>query len=199
MNDMNRSDIVELHYITAIENIPSIMKYGILSHKRASRIGHISVAMEVIQERRHDKRIPGARHLHEYANFYFDAHNPMLSKCRDRNDKICVLRINKEILDIPGVIIADHNASSDYARFYPVEEGIQALDGDLVFARYWNHQEDPIETWRHKSIKCAEVLVPDKADPQYIIGVYVANETALQAVQTLNVSLPVIKKNGMFF
>ncbi len=188
---MNRADIIEFHYITPIENIPSIMEYGILSNKRASRIGHISVAMEVIQERRHDKRIPSARHLHEYVNLYFDAHNPMLSKCRNQNEKICVLRINPVVLDIPGVIIADRNASSGYARFYSVAEGIQALDNDLVFARYWPTSRRYIEAWIHKSIKCAEVLVPDMVEPSYIIGIYVANVTALQALQSLNARLPV--------
>ncbi len=196
---MNRSDIVELYNIAPIDNIPSIVEHGILSYMLASKIGHISIAMDVIQDRRHNKRIPGAGCLHEYANLYFDAHNPMLSKRRDQNDVICVLRINKEIFNIPGAIVADRNASSGYARFYPVEKGIQALDGDLVFARYWVHQDDEIETWRHRSIKCAEVLVPERVDPKYIIGVYVANDTALKAVQALNLGLPLVKKNGMFF
>jgi hypothetical protein len=57
---MNRSDITELHYISPIENIPSILKHGILSHNRAKKINHYSVAMLEIQERRKDKQIPGA-------------------------------------------------------------------------------------------------------------------------------------------
>ncbi|MBI4650888.1 DUF4433 domain-containing protein [Candidatus Desantisbacteria bacterium] len=31
---MNRNDIPELHFITYIENIPSILRYGILSHNK---------------------------------------------------------------------------------------------------------------------------------------------------------------------
>src|SRR5438046_4685693 len=46
-----------------------------------------SVAMPEIQERRENKRVPGGRMLHEYANMYFDAHNPMLSKCRHRRSE----------------------------------------------------------------------------------------------------------------
>jgi hypothetical protein len=56
---MNRSDLQELHYITIISNIPSIMTKGILSHKRSKRINHNSVAMEEIQERRKKKIVPG--------------------------------------------------------------------------------------------------------------------------------------------
>jgi len=57
--------------------------------------------------------------LHDYANVYFDAHNPMLSKCRNRNDEICVLRLNPNVLDFPGVIVTDRNAATDLVRFRP--------------------------------------------------------------------------------
>jgi hypothetical protein len=92
---MNRDDITELHFIAPITNVPSIMQHGILSHKLSGQIHHHSVAMPEIQERRKNKQIPGARTLHDYANLYFDAHNPMLSKLRARNDDICILRIDK--------------------------------------------------------------------------------------------------------
>jgi len=81
---MNRAGVQELHYITAIANVPSILQHGILSHTLAAQLVHDSVAMPEIQERRKNRQIPGARTLHEYANLYFDAHNAMLSKCRKR-------------------------------------------------------------------------------------------------------------------
>src|SRR5437660_12681898 len=108
---MNRGEVIELHYITAIANVPSILRHGILSHNLAEQRAHDSVAMPEIQERRSNKQIPGARPLHDYANLYFDAHNPMLSKCRARNAEICVLRINATVLDQAGVIVADRNAA----------------------------------------------------------------------------------------
>jgi len=96
---MNRTDVTELHYITAIANLPSIVRHGILSHTLADKLAHDSVAMPEIQERRRNKQIPNAGLLHEYANLYFDAHNPMLSKCRGRNNEICVLHIDPAVLD----------------------------------------------------------------------------------------------------
>ncbi len=110
---MNRADVTELHYITTIASVPSMLRHGILSHSLADQLAPDSVAMPEIQERRRNKQIPGARLLHEYANLYFDAHNPMLSKCRARNDEICVLQIDPGVLDIPGVIIANRNAASN--------------------------------------------------------------------------------------
>ncbi len=79
---MNRDEITKLYFIAPIANVPSILQHGILSNKLSGQIDHHSVAMPEIQERRKNKQIPGARPLHDYANLYFDAHNPMLSKRR---------------------------------------------------------------------------------------------------------------------
>ena len=196
---MNRSDIKELHYIAPIENVPSIMEHGILSNRLASRLSHRSVAMEEIQERRRDKRIPNARLLHEYVNLYFDAHNPMLSKCRAHNDIICVLRVDHTAVDMQGVIVTDKNAAKDYVRFYPVIEGLQALDKDLVFAQFWLNRDDPFDEQYRRGVKCAEILVPDSVSPDLLIGAYVANQRALRAFEALGTRLPVAIKSAMFF
>jgi hypothetical protein len=104
-----------------------------------------------------------------------------------------------DVLDASGVIIADRNAASDYVRFYAASTGIQALDKDLVFARFWTNADDPYEAMRHKSIKCAEVLVPDSVDPKFIVGAYVANVRALRAFEALGTRLPAVIKGVMFF
>jgi len=196
---MKRDDIIELHYIAPIGNVPSIMELGILSHSRAEKIGHQSIALNEIQERRMNRQIPGARRLHDYANLYFDAHNPMLIRVRDRNDEICVLRISPVVLDLPGVIISDRPAASDKVRFDPVDAGLSALDKNMIFARSWKHGDDLYEEWRHKSKKCAEVLIPDQVQPKYITGAYVANKNALERFQQLNILLTVCIKGDMFF
>lgn len=196
---MNRADVSELHYITPIENVPSILEHGILANRQAARLTHTSVAMEEVQDRRRNKQIPGARPLHEYANLYFDAHNPMLSRRRDQNDVICVLRIDPAGLDLPGVIVADRNAASDYVRFYRAADGIRALDREMVFARFWINAADPFDEMIRKSVKCAEVLAPDQLEPRFVIGAYVANERALWVFQALNTQLPVAVNSGMFF
>jgi hypothetical protein len=196
---MTRGDVTELHYITAIANVPSILRHGILSYNRAQQVAHHSVAMQGVQDRRMGKQIPGARSLHDYANLYFDAHNPMLSVRRARNNDICVLRVSSDVLDLGHVIVTDMNAARDAVRFYDVASGLAALDRDKLFARFWLHQDDPIEADRHKALKCAEVLVPDSVAPQFIRGAYVANGIALNALQALNLGLQMNINAGMFF
>ena len=197
---MDRKDIKEFYFITPIENVPSIMKYGILSHKLSKKLPHDSVAMQEIQDRRRNKKIPGAdKYIHDHANLYFDAHNATLSKLRSRNNEICILQVSPEILNLRGVIISDRNAASDWARFYPVQEGLAAIDKDLVYAVSWKHPNNKYEEMEHKSIKGAETLVPDRVEPKYILGAYVANQVALAAFKKLKIKLTVEIKSDIFF
>jgi hypothetical protein len=93
--------------------------------------------MPEIQGRRARKAIPGGRPIHEYVNLYSHARNPRLFKRRALHQELCVLRLNPDILDLPGVIICDGNATSDYSGFFQSPEGLQYLDKRLVFAQYW--------------------------------------------------------------
>jgi hypothetical protein len=76
--------VTEFQCIMPIGNIPSVMAHGILSHERASKLAHASVAMDAIQEKRDKKHVPGGLKLHQYANLYFHARNPMLFKRKDQ-------------------------------------------------------------------------------------------------------------------
>lgn len=96
-------------------------------------------------------------------------------KRKDFHEELCIVKVRKDVLTLPQVVITDGNASSDYVRFYPAPEGLGVIDRDRVYARYWNH-DDPIEKFRHASIKCSEVLVPDKVPKDFIIGAYVSCE-----------------------
>lgn len=168
---MHRDDLEELHYITPINNIPSILRYGILSNRRADRLEHETVALQEVQERRENKRLPTDRWLHDYVNLYICARNPMMYRRRNLHRDLCVFCISPEVLDIRGAVVTDQNASSNYAAFYPSPEGLRRVNEKLVFSEFWTHP-DQIEEWRHKSIKCAEVLIPDRVDPGYIMGAY---------------------------
>ena len=182
---MKREDLDALHYITPIANVLSILTHGIMSHRRATKLPHQSIAMTEIQDRRQKVVIPNARPLHEYVNLYLCARNPMTYRRKAEHRSICVLRISPDVLDLPGVVIADQNASSDYVRFSPSPAGLAHTDREMVFAERWTHPGDPIEQFRHRSIKCAEVLVPDRVDASYIIGAYVSGPEGQEALSTV--------------
>jgi len=195
---VRREELSELHYITAIANLRSILSRGILSHRRARRIRHVSVAMREIQCKRARKRVPGGGWLHDYVNLYFCARNPMLFKLKDQHEELCVLRLSTDVLDLPDVVITDQNAASDYALFSPAPSGLRIVNRELVFAEYWTHQ-DPVEQYRHRSIKCAEVLVPHCVEPHFILGAYVSCDAARAAVEALGLDLPITIDSHLFF
>jgi ssDNA thymidine ADP-ribosyltransferase, DarT len=174
--------LTELHNIMPIANIPSVMKHGILSNEMVAQLVHRSVAMAEIQDRRDRVQVPGGLKLHQYANLYFHARNPMLFKLKAQAESLCVLRISTAVLELPGVVLTDQNASSDYVRFLSVTQ-ISLIDFALVFAEDWRHPEDQIAYWRHKSAKCAEILVPQKVAPELIKGAYVVSDSVAMALQ----------------
>jgi hypothetical protein len=79
---MTRAELPELHFIAPIDNLASIIAQGILCHERAKNVGHRSVAMEEIQERRRKVIVPGGLRLHQYANLYINARNKMMFKLK---------------------------------------------------------------------------------------------------------------------
>src|SRR5262245_44226385 len=195
---MERNELQELHYITPIDNVPSIFQHGILSNVRAARLTHASVAMAEIQDRRSRVVVPGGRKLHEYVNLYICGRNPMLYKRRDQRDRLCVLAVAHEVLDLPGVVITDGNASGDYVRFAPAPAGLEIVNRALTFAEYWT-DPDPIQYFRKKSAKCAEVLVPDRVDPRYLVTAYAASEDAKQLLRGAISGLAVRVNRHLFF
>lgn len=195
---MKLEQIIELQYITLIETVPSILVHGILCHRLAEKLSHGDLSESGVQERRAKIKIPNAQSLHEYANLYFDAHNPMLSRIRSRNSVICILRIDPSILRESNVIISDCNAARDYTRFYGSPDGLEYLDERFIYAKYWTH-DDPFDTYKHKGIKCAEVLVPEKVEPLFIISAYVYDQEALNKIVEVGFNGPVEIKSSLFF
>ena len=196
---MDRAGLAELHYITPIANLASIMANGLLSHRRAQAYNPVSVALQDVQDRRAGKSVPGGLRLHEYVNFYFCARNPMLYKRLGQRHALCVLKISTDALDIEGAVITDMNAASKYVRFLPSPAGLEFVDEELVFAERWTHPDDPVRYYRHSAVKCAEVLVPHRVGPELIRGACVCSEAPRGRINALGLGFPVSIDHYMFF
>jgi len=190
--------LTEFQNIMPIENIPSVLKYGILSFAMASQVQHSSVALQDVQSVRDGKKVTGGLPLHEYANVYFHARNPMMSKRRGEAHALCVLRVSLRILEIPGAVITDQNAASNYVRFHAPDK-IGLLNLETIFARNWKHPENQIEEWKHSSAKCAEVLVPKRIPLEFVEGAYVCNPVARACLIDAGFQLPITIEADLFF
>ena len=190
--------VTELHCIMPIANLGSVMAHGILSHERAFKLEHHSVALQPVQDKRDKKQVPGGLKLHQYANLYFHARNPMLFKRQAEAPNLCVLRISTQVLELEGTVISDQNAASDYVRFlHPRQWNL--LDFDAIYALDWRHPGDPIAYFRHSSRKCAEVLVPHRVEARFLAGAYVVDDAARSRLEALGLALPVASNPMLFF
>lgn len=166
-----------------IANIESVMTHGILSHERAAKLEHRSVALQPVQDRRDQKQVPGGLKLHQYANLYFHARNPMLYKRLPEIAGLCVLRVSVDVLGLAGTVITDCNAASDYVRYLAPSQW-RFVNFDDVYALDWRHPDSQPRYFQHRSRKCAEVLVPHKVETRYIGGAYVADASIGRALTT---------------
>ncbi len=190
--------VTEFQCIMPMDNVPSVLEHGILSYERAAKLAHHSVAMQPVQDKRDQKHVPGGLRLHQYANLYFHARNPMLFKRLDEVGRLCVLRVSINVLRIDGAVITDQNAASDYVRFlHPSQWRLLAFDD--IYAMDWRHPNDPVAFWRHKARKCAEILVPHRIEPGLLAGAYVVDSAAATRLQGLGFGLPVVVDSVLFF
>ena len=190
--------VIELHCIMPIGNLVSVMKQGILSHEHAAKLKHQSVALQPVQDKRDKKQVPGGLRLHQYANLYFHARNPMMFKRRNQSYDLCVLRVSTMVLTLRGTVISDQNAASDYVRFLHPRQW-QVLDFDAIYAMDWRHPDDPVAYYRHSSQKCAEILVPERIETRYLSGAYVVDEPAKKRLESLGLGLPATLNPVLFF
>ena len=196
---MGRDELVELHYISPIDNLRSIAQHGLLCHKLAIRLNPVSIAEPRVQDRRRRKRVPQGQPLHDYVNLYIYARNPMLFRRQREGWRICVLCISTDVLDLPGVVVTDQNAASGYARFAEAPAGLVYVSKEKTFAESWKHPDDQFAEWRHTSMMCAEVLVPDRVEPGYIKGVYVAGVLHKEEIDKIGLGIGTYVNRHLFF
>jgi len=224
---LHKSDIEELHYIAPRSSLPSIMQHGILSHKRAVALAthHEDVSNSQVQFRRDSVLVPradttkGRLALHRHANLYLNAHNPMLfvlvwEKVAGRyelkpgvntqfaHQELCVLRIHREILERPDVMLSTCNAAVDGVKFFsPAKE-------DPLYsprsAYCLTAERIPGYEKARGQIRQAEALFPYQIDPSYIGGIFVSCNESLEAVRNVLItegfpSLSVVVNSSLFY
>ena len=194
---MDRADITELHYISHVDNVPSIMSQGILSRYWVGQNGveSVSLADADIVARRADRSIPGSYRLDQYANLFFNARNAMLFRltCSTLSRNLAVLRIRSAVLDLPGVVVTEINAAAgSEPLWHGPGEGLTRLDRDVVFAESWQDSDEV------KRRMMAEVLVPGGVPASYLFGAYMVSDWAARQVPWARM-LPVTVNRYLFF
>lgn len=191
--------VTEFHNIMPLENIPSVLERGILSNEEAGKISHCSVALQAVQEKRDARQIPGGLRLHQYANLYFHARNPMMYKRKSEAAKLCVLRVSIDVLGIDGVVLADRNAAGhdNWVRFLHPRQW-EVLDFERIYARDWR-DADQFAYYDRKRKKCAEVLVPRCVPARFLTGAYVVDRGVAARLKAAGFGLSIAINPDLFF
>lgn len=122
----------------------------------------------------------------------------MMYKRHAEAPNLSVLRISTKVLNLDGAVISDQNAASDYVRFLHPRQW-QLLDYDAIYAMDWRHPNDAAAYYRHRSQKCAEILVPHCVEPSFIVGAYACDEASKKRLENLGLQLPVTLSPVLFF
>ena len=201
MAKRKKPEIKGLYYITHIENLPSILNYGILSHRQVEDRGipYKPIYDAAIVGSRKLKETPDGRSLWDFANVYFQPRNPMLYRVVHEKDdeEIAVLGIQPRVLEISGAYITDGNAANNPTNFFRHKDGIKAVSAiwDTINGEWWNS----VDGSKRKIM--AECLVPGHIPADQILSIYVATYKAAERAKALisPQNLPVIPEPKLFF
>lgn len=198
---MKKLDIKSLFYITHINNISSILERGILSHAKIDgrKIPFTPVYDSSIVSNRKEKTTPEGKSLWEYANVYFQPRNPMMYRVIHEQDKqnLAVVGVSPTVLKDAKVLLTDGNAANQPTRFYPVADGLKALQQqwEIIQGDWWNDLDGS------KRKIMAECLIPEQIRPEYVHSIFVADHSTKKRVEAMigQHKIPVIPEPHMFF
>jgi hypothetical protein len=144
-----------LYHMTHVDNLLSILEYGLMAHGNAYQVKDIS-NHQVNRRRSRCEPIYGYP-IHSYVPFYINPKNAMLYALREMQDDIIILVFDKGVIEGRGVLFTDGNASSDETYFSNDLSKLSILlDWRVLRATKWNSFLDG----RRK--RMAEVLVPNR-------------------------------------
>lgn len=198
---MPKLDIRELYYITHIDNLPSILTRGVLSHAKVEAEGvHATPIYDAdIVSRRNHITTPDRRNLWSYANLYFQPRNAMMYRVVHEKEpkNLAVVGVSTSVLNEQGGFITDGNAAHETTQFFYPSKGLEILRQQWSIIRndWWNRDDGS------KRKIMAECLIPGHIKPEYIQSVYVAGNSGRVTAQEKvgNFDVTVSSEPDMFF
>lgn len=187
-----------LYHMTYIDNLTSIINNGLLSHNEAyrQRLIETDISDPNVQDIRARTVDPFyERPLHEYVPLYFSPRNPMLYRRQDIQEDIVILGLEAQLLCEANILFTNGNAAASRTIFYRGTQMLDQLPWDSIRARSWIDIEDG------RRIKCAEVLVYPKIEPNRIQKIFCYSNKHRETIIAAKQGTPIIGKvnRDLFF
>lgn len=171
--------VSSLWHITDIENVPGIMRAGLLSHRRAFAEQHpVDISDARVQDRRSRILLRSGRRLHDHAVLYINVRNPMLYRRREEQWRLCLIEVSPMALEKREFFFTDRNAAAQGARFFDRLSELAELPWDVLRAASWCDYPNG------RAQRCAEVLVPDCIAPDFVRRVWAYDREAVRWLAT---------------
>ncbi len=195
--------ITGLYYITHINNLASILKYGILSHAaiQARKIPYTPIYDEQIVQHRQGRITLENKNLWQYANFFFQPRNAMLYRVvREKSvNDIIIVKLKMSLLNEKyGVLLSDGNAAHSLSQITRYDKKTVKEISKSLHHEYWSD----VDGTKRKMM--AECLVPDSVAPEWIECIYVGKhngvaEHAREIIAKAGKDVHVVPEPPMFF
>lgn len=177
------------YHFTHIDNIESIVKYGLLStnEKFKKNLKHVNLANENIQLRRSEMDVPCNPYgkIHDYVPFYFASRNPMFLGVLNRKNidqpYVVYIAISIDKLLEDNVIFTDKSANTSVLpNFFENPKELDKLDWNLIDSMKWGRGTDD-----ELHSRMAEVLVYQKVPIDWIESYVVFNRVCKEKIENI--------------
>lgn len=183
--------------ITHIDNIPHIIKYGLVRSESPYRNDHfVNIGDTQIIQLREDKYVGDCK-VSDCIPFYFGPRSPMLYVIQHGYNGVphvdpekivyCVIKLEDLVTHNINCIFTDGHALSKLTIFYGKDDLKRINDivsYEDVYSVQWNSEVD-IDLKRRKE---AELLVNSDLPPLFICGYVVYNEKARNVLKGMGVN-----------
>lgn len=165
-----------LWHLTDLNNLESILKYGLLSRKDVlTKIHQYSdIADSEIIAKRKELNLLG------YVPFHFFVNNPFDGKVLKENPdkKFCYISIKRDFASANGFKVLTKHPLSPEAELLPYKQGFDKIDWDILETR--NYKDDEC-----KSVCMAEALALGPISYKEFVSIAVCNKECESKVKQL--------------
>ncbi len=160
---LKRYGVRALWYVTHINNLPSILQYGILCRNEVlkQKLDFKDISDPSVQRWR--------RWTHNYVPLFLVDNTPMLYVCCQKYpNEIILLEIDLTIADTKGVRFSDGNIASCETKVYENPRDLVNLDWKIILDRRGAFGKE----WKRK--RSAELLVPQRVPQEFVRCIHFA-------------------------
>ena len=188
---LDSHNIEYLYHMTHIDNLESILRNGLFSHK--NKYQKVDISDCDVNSRRSRAEPIYHKLIHSYVPFYINPKNAMLYKRQEIQNEIVILKLRRELIYGNGTIFTDGNASSQKTSFSNNLNELHMLDWDCLNDDNWYTHDDGRRT------RMSEVLVPNYVCVDNIEAVICNNSITEKNIKKLTSTQCVIDCVNKFY